>query len=523
MSRGELEDLAWRQREALRSLANRLGEDSTTSSRPPSSDDPYRRGEREKPASAGADGGGEGKTPSAKLEKTVEPGARKAGKRPGSKGFWRSQPIVISAEVPHAPTDCAACRAALGLDGERRCVGAHNSLELARGVMSVQVTATKHVYFAVRCPCGHETVARPGVGLCSEIEGRRRDLQMSERCLVGPMLATLIAALSVRFLLSRRKIQEFLLDWLGLELGAATTDGRFGLVDVLAPGPAGFERFDPQVFGFDLHLDVFAGFDFGDDVDRSERRMPPVRRIERRDAHQAVHAALALEHSVRVLAAHEERDRLQSRFVARRLVDHGGIEALRLGPAQVHPPEDRDPVGGVGAAGAGMDRDDRAVVVVLAVEIGRHLELVDAGLGAGERRVDFLIHARLAAEHPSVSSASSRMRATVVSASTSSRVSAICFIVRCAAWASFQKSSARERDSSSASLLPSLLGQRRTASASNFSCKRVNALSWDSLIAGSGRRTFVPSRRLSTAPPRQPPAPPLTAATAPPGAHFCRR
>ena len=111
-------------------------------------------------------------------------------------------------------------------------VGAHNSLELARGVMSVQVTATKHVYFAVRCPCGHETVARPGVGLCSEIEGRRRDLQMSERCLVGPMLATLIAALSVRFLLSRRKIQEFLLDWLGLELGAATINRcvhEFGL------------------------------------------------------------------------------------------------------------------------------------------------------------------------------------------------------------------------------------------------------------------------------------------------------
>ena len=51
----EVVALAWRQREALRSLANRLGEDSTTSSRPPSSDDPYRREERGKPASdAGA-------------------------------------------------------------------------------------------------------------------------------------------------------------------------------------------------------------------------------------------------------------------------------------------------------------------------------------------------------------------------------------------------------------------------------------------------------------------------------------
>ena len=86
------------------------------------------------------------------------------------------------------------------------------------------MTATKHVYFAVRCPCGHETVARPGVGLRSEIEGRRRNLQLSERCLVGPMLATFIAALSIRFRLSRRKIQEFLVDWLGLELGPATIE-----------------------------------------------------------------------------------------------------------------------------------------------------------------------------------------------------------------------------------------------------------------------------------------------------------
>ena len=55
----EVVALAWRQREALRSLANRLGEDSTTSSRPPSSDDPYRREARGKPASAGADTGAE--------------------------------------------------------------------------------------------------------------------------------------------------------------------------------------------------------------------------------------------------------------------------------------------------------------------------------------------------------------------------------------------------------------------------------------------------------------------------------
>ena len=41
---------------------------------------------------------------------------------------------------------------------------------------------------------------------------------------MGPMLATFIAALSLRFRLSRRKIKEFLGDWFALELGAATIE-----------------------------------------------------------------------------------------------------------------------------------------------------------------------------------------------------------------------------------------------------------------------------------------------------------
>ena len=233
MSHEELEDLAWRQGEALRKLANHLREDSTTSSRPPSSDDPYRRGERGKPA---ADSGEDAETPAARPESAAKPDEKKpgrpAGKQPGAKGFWRSLPIVTSAEVPHAPIVCAACGTALGPDLKRRCVGAHNSLELARGEMSLQVTASKHVYFAARCSCGRDNVERPGVGLRSDIEGRKRNLLMSERCLVGPVLATFIAALSLRFRMSRGKIREFLRDWLGLELGVATIERcihEFGL------------------------------------------------------------------------------------------------------------------------------------------------------------------------------------------------------------------------------------------------------------------------------------------------------
>ena len=71
MSREEVEAWGWRQHELARELANRLGADSRTSSRPPSSDDPYRR-----------DDGGDAKTPAAPPEKTGKPDNKKAGKRP---------------------------------------------------------------------------------------------------------------------------------------------------------------------------------------------------------------------------------------------------------------------------------------------------------------------------------------------------------------------------------------------------------------------------------------------------------
>jgi transposase len=109
---------------------------------------------------------------------------------------------------------------------------AHYVYDLERTAMALQISAARHRYFVGRCARGQETIARPGTGRCSEIEGRRRNLQLSERCLVGPALASFIAILSVRFRLSRQKIQEFLADWLGLELGTASIDRcirEFGL------------------------------------------------------------------------------------------------------------------------------------------------------------------------------------------------------------------------------------------------------------------------------------------------------
>ena len=243
MSRPELIVSLVAAADMVRRLANQAAADSSNSSRPPSKDSPYQRDRGGKAADGGGQeaASGEAKPGTAPATPPVIPQAEKtpekkpekpSGKRPGMPGFWRSQPIVVQGEVPHRPGECGACHAMLGADRPSRMVSAHNVIDLERGDMALRISAKKHCYFAVRCDCGHETVAAPGTGASSQIESRKRDLLLSERCLVGPMLATFIAAMAVRMRLSREKIREFLLDWLGLELSKATVNRcihEFGL------------------------------------------------------------------------------------------------------------------------------------------------------------------------------------------------------------------------------------------------------------------------------------------------------
>jgi transposase len=237
LTREELEELAWQLVELARSLADKAKQNSTNSSRPPSSDDPYRRrDERQRATNArqnsGDDAGGGDAAGSPPPGATNAKPPKPAGKRPGMPGFWRRQPMVATCDVDHDVAVCAACGAPLGAARRCRQDSAHYVYDLEHPAMALQISAARHRYFAGRCACGHETIARPGTGRCSEIEGRRRNLRLSERCLVGPALASFIAILSVRFRLSRQKIQEFLADWLGLELGTASIDRcirEFGL------------------------------------------------------------------------------------------------------------------------------------------------------------------------------------------------------------------------------------------------------------------------------------------------------
>ena len=215
----------------------RLEQNSTNSSKPPSSDSPFLR------EAVGKDGG---KTQTTNNEKNLTSaeesethkvadnpqgkpkaqgfGSRAPGKQPGTKGMWRTTPLVPKITISHHPENCAACNAPVASGADSKPYMGYYVLELEKQESGVQVICQLHHYYEATCECGHHTKAVPGFGYVSVVEGRRKDLQLQEYGLVGPMLATFIASLAVRYRMSRPKIHEFLEDWLGVELSIGTLD-----------------------------------------------------------------------------------------------------------------------------------------------------------------------------------------------------------------------------------------------------------------------------------------------------------
>jgi hypothetical protein len=237
----------------LRELAveqmERLEQNSINSSRPPSSDSPYQKGTKKDSVDSNAQNtiqettdknnaqdisesviDTDQKGSAAVNESAEQPQAdseaqkRGAGKQPGAQGFWRETPLVHENIIPHYPEFCAACNSPIHIQVDQNPYMGHHVLELEKTSSSVRVFCTLHHYYVGVCSCGHETKARPGEGTISTVEGRKKDLKLTEYVLVGPMLATFIAALSIRYRMSRVKIKEFLSYWMNTELGVGTID-----------------------------------------------------------------------------------------------------------------------------------------------------------------------------------------------------------------------------------------------------------------------------------------------------------
>ena len=151
---------------------------------------------------------------------------------------------------------------------------------------------------------------------------------------------------------------------------------------MLPAGAAGAVGVDAQVVLVDLDVDVVADQRRG--VDGDEAGVAAVGGVEGAHAHEPVHAPLGLDEPVDVLALHGERGALEPRLVAVLQVVDLDLEAAALEPAQVHAQQHLGPVLRLGAAGAGVDGEDRAALVVLAAEEAQLLAALQVGLEGGD-------------------------------------------------------------------------------------------------------------------------------------------
>ena len=117
---------------------------------------------------------------------------------------------------------CNACNQTKLVNNLKPYIG-HQVLELEKTEGGLKIVCQLHHYYQAS-GCGHQSLSKPGKGITSTVEGRTRNLKLTEYVLVGNVFATLIASLGVRYRLSRSKIQEFLTDWLGVELSIGTID-----------------------------------------------------------------------------------------------------------------------------------------------------------------------------------------------------------------------------------------------------------------------------------------------------------
>jgi hypothetical protein len=229
----------------LKTARERLGENPSNSSRPPSTRLPW----------AGSGGGGAGggdaadgdaadvpadtaasgdpaagdadEPPASGEPRPRRQGTRRTvtgqppGRRVGAAGHSRTQRLPIDAEQTHVPTRCAGCGQPLTATHESRAHNARYEIDLIQpgaGGTGLLLQQTKHTYMERHCACGHWTQALPG--RC-DAEGEWT-VALTEWHLAGPVLVAFICALSLRMRLSRARVREFLSDWLGLELSTAT-------------------------------------------------------------------------------------------------------------------------------------------------------------------------------------------------------------------------------------------------------------------------------------------------------------
>lgn len=207
--------------EDLKEARDRLNQTAQNSSRPSGSYAPWEGG-RVSDSSAVeevADPEPEEEEPKRKKKQPTKAGSgereqKKPGKQKGAQGHGRKVELVVTGIKLHRAEECAACGAKLGEEAAFEARIGLYVLDVEMGQPGLQVSQVKHLYGDSLCSCGHKTRTEPG--RCEKEKGWT--VELTEWHLVGPTLVSLIVCLSLRMRMSRPRIQEFLQDWLGINL-----------------------------------------------------------------------------------------------------------------------------------------------------------------------------------------------------------------------------------------------------------------------------------------------------------------
>ena len=238
LSEAQMHKLCCRLRDDLIELHDRLNQNPSNSSRPPSSREPWfsysaADGDEETdgeapllPQSELDDLTGEGnddvrnEAPGS-VEKSGKPRKRKAGKQEGTQGYGRTQKLPITETIVHRASECGGCTCKLSEDAEFIARTGHYVIDIEKDTnacVGLQVTNTKHLYGDTLCDCGHTTRTMPH--RCEKESNW--NVELTEWRLVGPLLMALICCLAKRMRMSRPRIKEFLYDWPGIKLAVGT-------------------------------------------------------------------------------------------------------------------------------------------------------------------------------------------------------------------------------------------------------------------------------------------------------------
>ena len=201
LSHQSLIDVAYNLRNCAVTLSERLEQNSENSSKPPSSDNPCHKNPKKRKASdkdgknstsedTDVTGASSADKPSA--SDSIGP-ERKSGNLPGAQGFWRSEPPG------------KMCGRRQWVDSTWRNSPLYGVLcfrTFENGFRNTDILyATPFLYSHLWLRTRKQNA--PGERFISTVEGRKKDLWLTEYVMVGPMSATFIAALSARYRMSR--------------------------------------------------------------------------------------------------------------------------------------------------------------------------------------------------------------------------------------------------------------------------------------------------------------------------------